>query len=361
MSENHDDKRSFNQINEEITSNLTGVSAVDTKYLAECGQRYKSHPDKLEILRHVGRLLADAMPENEREEFEAAYKADLKRIESLLVQASNLVRDGQFAEANKLLSDANLDDGLSEHLFPEDDESLYLGFDNALEHAFYQLKHKPAKTLRPAVVPFKLSYSLAAFLAVENHQYDKALRILNTGIARCPLAADLIYERCEVYKARGMLSELYSSMQDNLQCLYQQEHIARYFRNLGYYFVDKKEWEPAIACYGVSMQWQRTESAARELGYITQTSGIKVDVVIEKINNFKEAQRILAERSIKIVPADPLWMQVSWHLGEQAEQSGNYQFAAECFLVHHGLTQSDEAQERFQKCVDRAKQQQSTQ
>ncbi len=62
------DNKEFAEIMQKITGGLTGDPKKDMKYLDEKSKEYKDHPMNTEILRACGRLMAQLIPEDKREE-----------------------------------------------------------------------------------------------------------------------------------------------------------------------------------------------------------------------------------------------------------------------------------------------------
>ena len=57
----------------EITSGLTGNPEQDMKYLKETSEKYKDHQYSQEILRAIGRLMYEMIPDDKRAEVERAF------------------------------------------------------------------------------------------------------------------------------------------------------------------------------------------------------------------------------------------------------------------------------------------------
>lgn len=68
--------KDYHEIMTEITSQLTGDVKEDTKYLMAKCEEYKTHEMAKEILRGIGRLMYDIIPEDKREEINQAISND---------------------------------------------------------------------------------------------------------------------------------------------------------------------------------------------------------------------------------------------------------------------------------------------
>ncbi|CAN5460984.1 hypothetical protein BH10CYA1_BH10CYA1_27720 [soil metagenome] len=346
-------QKQLQQITAEIDAGLTGDDTKDVEYLQNCAEKYKDEPNQMEIRRHIGRQLATKLTEEERQEFDSAYNNDLNRMKQTLSEVLTLIKAQDITAAEKLLAENKLEEGLDENILRDDSVTMYLEFENPVEEAFYNVKFKPEKRVMDVGLPFKTSYQLAAFIAVEKKELDKALRILDTGIRRCPLAADLIFERGEVYKMQNRLPDLYKTMTENSAYLYRRTDIAHYFRNIGWYFSSKQDWDTAICCYAASAMWQEHPMVSNELTYIQQTSKRSFDQINNLIQDAERWKAVLARHSLNVIPVDPLWIELFMYIGEQAETAGSIAYAANCYHLHHDLTESPESKTRLEACVAR--------
>ncbi len=342
------------QIIESIRQGLCGDWEKDEAFLQASTEKYKEHPNGFEILREIGRLIYKSMPEDLKKDLVAAYDADLERMTKTLRLVEEEIKQGKIDEAEQLLLADELDEGFSESLFPEDQESVYLSFSNPLEQVYYQLKFKPGKTLRePGGIPFGPSYHLATYVAFDKQNFDKALRIIEKGLKRCPMNIDLMFERAEIYKVRKDMKNFRHYTDGLLPYLYRAVDIGKYFRNLGYYFVEAKDWDAAICTYAVSLLWDNTEIAGRELAYCGQASGRSFEEVKAQVNDMEKCNRILSMHSLAAFCVDPLWIQLAWYLGEQAEKSGEDLAAMQFYSVHYELSNSSESEIKIRECQAR--------
>lgn len=344
-------QKQLQQITDEIDAGLTGDDTKDIEYLHNCAEKYKDEPNQIEIRRHIGRHLAKRLTEDEQKEFDSAYQADLNQMKQTLAEAMTLIKAKNIPAAEKLLAEKFLSEGIDDGILRDDAVTTYLEFENPVEEAYYNVKFKPEKRVMDVGLPFKTSYQLAAFIAVEKKELDKALRILDIGVKRCPFAADLIFERGEVYKMQNRLPDLYKTMTENSSYFYRRSDIAHYFRNIGWYFSSKQDWDAAICCYATSAMWQEHPMVSNELNYIQQASKRSFDDINNLIQDAERWKAVLANHSLKIVPVDPMWVELFMYIGEKAETAGQFAYAANCYHLHHDLTESPDSKARLEACV----------
>ena len=66
---------------------------------------------------------------------------------------------------------------------------------------------------------------------------------------------------------------------DAFKIAYRPASVARCFRNLGYYYTEKKLWDYAAACFFMSMNYEPNDKNAQsELYYIKQMAGREIDL-----------------------------------------------------------------------------------
>jgi len=86
--------------------------------------------------------------------------------------------------------------------------------------------------------------------------------------------------------------------------LYDPHDLARFYRNLGYYYIEREEWELAKAIYIYSMRFDNSDKAKNELIYIIQKSNSQELPNPEKVKSMLEKYYIptkISERNLKII------------------------------------------------------------
>ena len=182
------------------------------------------------------------------------------------------------------------------------------------------------------------------YLQVEQGDLDAALGTSEIALRRNPLNTSVLFEAAEIRKMR---KELDAFLAETVKChsfLYQRRDLARYFRNLGYYFIEKEEWDEAVVAYCLSNHWQQSEMAQSQLYYISQKMGRLADP--ERYGDWNE---MIQKRNLPTWP-DVLWPQIAWALGNQAYKDGEFDGARFCFSLVVELTGDEEAREMLEKC-----------
>lgn len=344
--------KQLEEILREIDAGMTDDKEHNVKYLSECSEKYRNEPNQLEIQRHIGRQVARNLPEDQERKFMEAHAADMKKLNSIFEEAKLLVSKKEFAAANQLLVDHEFDEGFGENYIVDDAVTTYLQFDNMVEEAYYSTKFKPEKVVRDIGLPFKLAFALAAFLAVENKDYPKAMRVLDKGIKRCPFDANLIFERMDIFKRTRQLEELKAFLIETSGFWYRRIDIAHYFRVFGYYYSEVRQWDAAIACYAVSGVYEDHPLVERELTYIHQQGKISIEEIQEYLSDYMRCKGVLEKLDMQILPTDPKLIRMFVDFAEQYENAGYHGNAAECYAILYDLLKNEDFKSKFENCLE---------
>lgn len=324
-----------------ISGGLSGDWKKDVHYLKTKAEEYENHPLALEVARAIGRLLYEVLPETEKEEFNLLFQKYVFYQKIVLAEVNSKIKEGDILGAERIV----LKVLPSDDLFIEDSVSIYMTFKTPLEYCYYLYKLKPHKEVRYPTFPFNEVYESYAYILLEKLDMETALSIIEKGLTRNPLNTHLLFERAEIYKKKGDMTIFRRLTSDFLQYLYRRGDVARYFRNIGYYFVELKQWGAAVCAYMVSMWWEYSDKAAAQLHYIsTQT-----ETLPRKRNN-AECLKYMEDQGINILP-DPAWMHIALEIGGKAFEHKNMELAAYCYGVVADFTGDKNAKDKREKCL----------
>lgn len=119
-----------------------------------------------------------------------------------------------------------------------------------------------------------------------------------------PYNSDAIFEYNEIFKIEGKLEEYKDRTIEIFSKLYDPHDLARFYRNLGYYYIEREEWELAKAIYVYSMRFDNNDKAKNELIYIMQKNNSQELPTPEKVKLMLEKYYIptkISERNMKII------------------------------------------------------------
>ena len=328
----------YTEIIKGITKTLTGDGEKDSKYLMEQIEKYRYHEYGIEILKALHRMLYGILPEEAKAELSTILKKDNTYIQVILNEVKSKLAEHNLEEAGKLI----LEILPREELFHSDEFSEYYDFRNSLEWAYFMTKNRPCKE----IIPFPISYNdvlmTYAYVLVEKEDYDNAIKIIDTGLKRNPLHIDLMFEKASIYKNQKRLEESFQISRDCFDIAYRRVHIARCYRDFGYYFIENKNWDAAICCHLLSNHWFQTEKAKSELYFISQ----QTRKVIDEEYYAGNLDRILQENGVQLEP-NHLWIEIASYLGETMVSKNNIEDAKFCYSVAYELTGNDSYHEKI--------------
>ena len=333
------DNKDFDSIMSEITAGLTGDPSADISYLKDKMEEYKSHQYAKEILRACGRLLFSIMPDEKKEEFKQAIDNHALGVSSVIEEAEFNIYKKKFDVARDMLLSVvtKLEEA---NLYQDDSVSEYHTFNSLLEEILYINLHKPKKELRNAGEPYSTLYLTLGYVLFELGNLKDAKKALAKAIHWNPIDPTITFEYAELFKFQGKLDDFFRLTMLAFSRSYKKTHLARCYRNFGYYFVEKGLWKMAAGCYLFSTHYEKQHSSAQsELWYIQQKAGPDFEPPShdELLEGFKEY-------NIPLVPdRDVVGILIS--LGQEGKRQGHPDFARHFLEIAYELTESDEIYE----------------
>ena len=126
----------------------------------------------------------------------------------------------------------------------------------------------------------------------------------------------------------------YTSESYNYCCT--RAELAAYYRNLGWYYLEKYKPEVASACYMYSNYFEESQQAAAELEFLEKAIGKKVTK-----KDLKQIQKILEDNDIP-TQANPVTLALLYRAAQEASEAGDSQQALDCYRMVFDLTADEE-------------------
>jgi len=328
----------FDQIMCHITGGLTGDAGTDVKYLQEKMEEYKDHEMSTEILRACGRLLFEVIPEDKRKKLSRGVLNDAKGIEAALDEVRFNVYKKEFKKAEQMM-EAIIVKIERAPMFQNDKVSEYYTFHEAFEEILYRHLYKPEREIRRAEIPYSDIYLQYGSLLFEWKRYQEAREALAKAVRWNPINTEIAFEYMETFKAVGELEEFASCTRNAFKHAFRAKDLARCYRNMGYYLVEKKEYRAAMGCYILSMQYASdSRNAQSELYYIqTKTDGRL------KQPNMEEMKRYSKVYGFPLGADDDI-IELSYAYGKHFMDEGDMELARYFFEIVFELTGAEEVQ-----------------
>jgi tetratricopeptide (TPR) repeat protein len=282
----------YEEIINEIKSNLGENKDLNKKYLSSQMEKYIDHPYNKEILREISRMMWDCLTEEEQMEF-AEISEKENPIMDILNDVSQDIEIGEYKIALE-----KLDKFIKNYpaLFEDDKVSEYHFFTNPLEELLFYKYIGAEKIVRyiPDNKPVLDLYYIYGFLLLETNKYDKAEEYLKKAIKINPVSSRIILELCEIYKLHTYnYNKYFMYATDALKYAYMPQDIARSYRSLGYYYIEENQFETAFALFRYSMEYELNPMAYSEINYI-QNKDKSIDLSLD------ESMEIIKNKNIQL-------------------------------------------------------------
>lgn len=324
----------FDEIMMEITSGLTGDREHDLPYLQEQCEKYKEHDLAQEILRACGRLIYKYVTNEQRAELDRIVENQGLGHEAILEEVRFKAYQKKYDEAIVLI------EGLIAKIelpgfFTDDTVSEYHTFHEFFEEALYKYYTKPTRTIRHATFPFDVIYLQYGSLLVDVHRFEDAKAALEKALRWNPASADIAFEHAETYKLLGDMDGFLHHTIKIFRYAFRPQQVARCYRNLGYYFAEKTLWKEAVACYSLSLHFEKdSKNAMSELYYIHENAGNVDRASMEEI-------RALAQEYGFPVGAHEDVVGMAFAYGKHFLEQGDSDAARYCLIIAFDLTQDE--------------------
>lgn len=336
----------YEEIIEEIKSNLGQNKDLNRKYLSSQIDRYKDHPYNKEIIREISRMMWDCLSDEEKEEFiEISEKEN--PLMDILDEVSQSVEVGDYETAlDKLNKFMESFPGM----FEDDKVSEYHSFTNPLEEILFMKYVGAEKEVRliPDNKPLLDLYYVYGFLLFENRQYDEAEENLKKARKINPVSARIILELTEIYKMHTPdFNKFYMYTQEALTYSYYPQDIARCYRNLAYYYVEENQVDVAVALLKYSMNFEMSIAAYNEIQYI-ESKGHDTSL------SFEEIIPILESKNIQ-VGANPFILETVEELAKEYENNNLFNQSAYFYEILYNITNDEDIGKKLENITAKIK------
>ena len=223
------------------------------------------------------------------------------------------------------------------------DKGSKFSFNHILETYYYAYIKKDVSQLSYTEVPIHAYYRMYGFILMHLDKLEEAMEAYDTGLIWNPVDLDIMFQLVELYKRRGMLEPCRKLTMETYDYCCCRRHMGRFYRNLGFYFVERKQLQLAAALYIYSSIYEPSEHADKELDFISKLSGQPIqDYTLPKL------QEIIEAAGIPLGP-NPKTLGITSRVGQLELDNGNYDNAYDCFAMVYDLTNEDEMLSAMEK------------
>lgn len=278
------------QILQEISAKLTGDNKSDIAYLFQAVEKYRDHQLGTEIIREIRRMIFERLPEKEQEEWSELLQQDIKKsFYSKFDEVKEKVRNGEYETALSIIEPItkDLEKMISLGLCQDDSVSEYRHFSSLFEEVLYKELYHPTRTIRGVFLPIGTAFSICGSVLIDLNRAESARLALGKARQWEPMNVSLAFEYAETYKQQGNMEKFLQTTRKVYEIIYKKTDLARFYRNIGYYFIEKKLWVEAMGVFILSLNFDAKSTAASgEMAYIEEKAGKKIEW--PKIEEIKE-------------------------------------------------------------------------
>ncbi|MBQ6588311.1 MAG: hypothetical protein IJI01_06500 [Butyrivibrio sp.] len=166
--------------------------------------------------------------------------------------------------------------------------------------------------------------------------YDKAQQEWINAHLENPVDMEAILGIILCCKQLGDSEGEYSYTTESYNYCCTRAELAAYYRNLGWYYLEKYKPEVSAACYLYSKYFEESQQADAELEFLEKAIGKKVS---EK--NTDQIQKILDDNGIP-TKANPVTLALLYKAAQEADETGDTQQALDCYRMVYDLTGDEE-------------------
>lgn len=216
------------------------------------------------------------------------------------------------------------------------DKGSKFSFNHILETYYYVYIKKDVSQLSYTQVPIHAYYRMYGFILMHLDRLDEAMEAYDTGLVWNPVDLDMMFQLVELYKRKGMLEPCRKLTMETYDYCCCRRHMGRFYRNLGFYFVERKQLQLAVALYIYSNIYEPSEHADKELDFISKLSG-------QQIQNYTlpKLQEMIESAGIPLGP-NPNTLGITSRVGQLELDNGNYENAYDCFAMVYDLTNEED-------------------
>lgn len=332
---------------EEIKSNLTGDIVKDATYLQEQAAKYQDHENAEEILHKISDMTFDLMPEDKKQYLKEVMFIGDKRLDQVFNDANNLFKERKLEESAELMS--KIEEKVDLYYRNLENKNSY-AFRNRFDEYLFRELYKPKDVF--SRTPYDICTYLTAYgyILVEMNKGKEAIPVLEKAIRSNPVNIGPRFELCEVYKMLKEPAKQLYTIKETLPIASSPEELARCYCNLGYYCIEIKDYDSAVAFYYTSMLYYPNPNVTGEIQHIAMLKGKQVDPP-KKGDIEKAFEKYKLQEG-----ANPVVVNMAYSLGEYCvEHNAHPQESLFYYSIAYNLTRDEKIKEKLDKLVEQAR------
>lgn len=238
----------------------------------------------------------------------------------------------------------------------EGDGQIWLCTNHIMEYYIYACYFEPEMDVKMPELPISEYYRTYAELCVKLQKYKRAEDAYKNALCWNPVDLDSYLGLAECYKYLNMITRYLDMTKQAYRFCCTRATMARFYRNMGFYYLSSYNTDMAEACYTYSNIYYHTDNADSELEYIKNAlaaaknnenkDSINKDedvITKEEVNEngqkytIKQMQEMFDKERVEPGP-DSKTIGIIYRVGELMLQDKEYRLAKDCFMIVYDIT-----------------------
>ena len=230
----------------------------------------------------------------------------------------------------------------------EEEGQIWLCTNHIMEYYIYACYFEPDTDVSMPELPIAEYYRTYAELCVKLQKYKRAEDAYKHALCWNPVDLDSYLGLAECYKYLNMITRYLDITKQAYRFCCTRATMARYYRNMGFYYLSSYNTDMAAACYTYSNIYYHTDNADSELEYIKNALAAADNNKDNKESNenkntevkeytIKQMQDMFDKEEVEPGP-DSKTIGIVYRVGELMLQDKEYRLAKDCFMIVYDIT-----------------------
>ena len=252
-------------------------------------------------------------------------------VHEALTEAQKKANGGDYAGAKDVLE--RVLNKIEASLKYNDTETEYHTFAAPIEQVLFLKDYKGGKKIEAAPEAFATLYLTYGNLLLGMEDTEGAKAALEKAIQWNPVNPNLRLEYADIFRVIEDMESFFDKSVAAWKTAYSKEYLARIYRNIGYYFIEKGKWNEAMAAYVLSLHTDsKSQDAAKEIDYIQEQTQGKTG-----IPSMEQIEKIAQEYGFSVKPNEEI-VGIAAYYGMKAHEDGRNDVAKYFLTIAHDLT-----------------------
>ena len=237
-----------------------------------------------------------------------------------------------------------------------DGRPIYISLNHVMEYYVYACYFEPETDVLCTELPVGEYYRTYGSLCLKLSKFRRAEDAFKKAICWNPVDLDSNLGLAECYKYLNMITRYLDMTKQAYRFCCTRATMARFYRNMGFYYLSSYNTDMAEACYTYSNIYYHTDNADSELEYIKNAlaaaknnenkDSINKDedvITKEEVNEngqkytIKQMQEMFDKEHVEPGP-DSKTIGIIYRVGELMLQDKEYRLAKDCFMIVYDIT-----------------------